>query len=84
MTPAEAGYHWISLAADSPRPARLVQRRRAARMPGTKTAPAASDVLRVRVFELVDGHGQVRAQLNVEDSGEVVFRLRDADGTIRG
>ena len=49
----------------------------------TTAAETSSDVLRVRVFELVDDHGQVRAQLNVEDSGEVVFRLRDADGTIR-
>jgi hypothetical protein len=49
----------------------------------TTAASTSSDVLRVRVFELVDEHGQVRAQLNVEDNGEVVFRLRDADGTIR-
>jgi hypothetical protein len=42
------------------------------------------DVLRVHAFELVDDKGQVRAQFNVEEpSGEVVFRLRDAGGTIR-
>jgi hypothetical protein len=42
------------------------------------------DVLRVRAFELVDGHGQVRAQLNVDETnGEVIFRLRDEEGTIR-
>lgn len=30
-----------------------------------------------------DREGLVRAQLEVEASGEVVFRLRDASGTIR-
>ncbi len=46
----------------------------------TQTIP---QVLRVRAFELVDDNGEVRAQLNVESNGEVVFRLRDAKGTIR-
>ncbi|HSK89470.1 MAG TPA: hypothetical protein VK880_14000 [Anaerolineales bacterium] len=41
------------------------------------------DVLRVRSFELVDEAGKVRAQLNVEPSGEVVFRLRGEDESIR-
>ena len=41
------------------------------------------DVLRVRAFELVDEEGQVRAQFSVEESGEVVFRLRDEHGVIR-
>jgi hypothetical protein len=40
-------------------------------------------VLRARAIELVDERGQVRAQLNVEPSGEAVFRLRDAGGAIR-
>ena len=40
-------------------------------------------VLRARMFELVDDHGQVRANLKVEPDGEAVFRLRDAMGTIR-
>jgi hypothetical protein len=31
----------------------------------------------------VDEHGQVRAQLEVESSGEAVLRLRDAEGQIR-
>lgn len=44
---------------------------------------AVPDVLRVRAFELVDEHGQVRAQLNVEPEGGVVFRLRDENETIR-
>lgn len=39
-------------------------------------------VLRARAFELVDENGQVRAQLNVESNGEVVFRLRDQNGMI--
>ena len=40
-------------------------------------------VLRAQSIELVDDSGQVRAQLNVTPGGEVVFRLRDAKGTIR-
>jgi hypothetical protein len=40
-------------------------------------------VLRAQAIELVDGSGRVRAQLDVTSSGEVVFRLRDAKGTIR-
>ena len=49
-------------------------------------AAHASDVqtvLRAQAIELVDGGGRVRAQLNVTPGGEVVFRLRDAKGTIR-
>jgi hypothetical protein len=41
------------------------------------------DVLRARMIELVDDHGQARANLKVEPGGEVVFRLRDAQGAIR-
>ena len=41
------------------------------------------DVLRARMLELVDESGQVRANLKVETGGEVVFRLRDAKGTVR-
>ena len=40
-------------------------------------------LLRARAIELVDESGKIRAQLNVEQNGEVVFRLRDAKGTIR-
>jgi hypothetical protein len=40
-------------------------------------------VLRARMIELVDDRGQVRANLQVEPGGEAVFRLRDAQGTIR-
>ena len=46
-------------------------------------AQAVPSVLRARAIELVDDRGLVRAQLDVESSGEVVFRLRDASGTIR-
>jgi hypothetical protein len=46
----------------------------------TQTAP---QTLRARAIELVDDNRQVRAQLNVEPNSEVVFRLRDAKGTIR-
>ena len=47
------------------------------------TAQPAQSVLRAQAIELVDARGRVRAQLNVESSGEVVFRLRDSSGTIR-
>jgi hypothetical protein len=40
-------------------------------------------LVRARAIELVDEGGKIRAQLNVESTGEVVFRLRDAKGTIR-
>jgi hypothetical protein len=40
-------------------------------------------VLRGRALELVDERSQVRARLNVEPNGEVVFRLLDQRGTIR-
>lgn len=46
---------------------------------GQGTAP----VLRGRALEVVDERGQMRARLNVESSGEVVFRLLDQEGTIR-
>ena len=46
-------------------------------------AQSVAPVLRARAIELVDDRGLVRAQLDVESSGEVVFRLRDASGTIR-
>ncbi len=47
---------------------------------GAKRVPS---VLRARAIELVDGRGQVRAQIKVEPNREVVFRLRDRDGRIR-
>jgi hypothetical protein len=46
-------------------------------------AQQVPNVVRAEAIELVDGRGRVRAQLNVESSGEVVFRLRDSSGTIR-
>lgn len=46
---------------------------------GGQPAPA---VLQAQAIELVDGKGQVRAQLNVSGD-EVVFRLRDKNGVIR-
>ena len=46
-------------------------------------AKRVQSVLRARTIELVDGRRQVRAQIKVERTGEVVFRLRDQDGTIR-
>ncbi|MCI0487274.1 MAG: hypothetical protein L0229_11820 [Blastocatellia bacterium] len=40
-------------------------------------------VIRAQAIELVSDGGQVRSRLNVEPSGEVVFRLLDKNGTIR-
>src|ERR1044072_6149078 len=40
-------------------------------------------VVRTRAFELIDENGKTRAQINVEKTGEVVFRLRDETGKIR-
>jgi hypothetical protein len=40
-------------------------------------------LLQAQAIELVDSRGLVRAQLNVGSEGGVVFRLRDANGTIR-
>jgi hypothetical protein len=49
--------------------------------------PAGADrvpsVLRARAIEIVDGRGQVRAQIKVERNREVVFRMRDRTGAIR-
>jgi hypothetical protein len=42
-----------------------------------------TEVIRVRALELVGEQGQLRARLNVEPNGEVVFRLLDQAGTIR-
>ena len=47
------------------------------------TAQPTASVLRAQAIELVDARGRVRAQLNVESDGAVVFRLRDSSGTIR-
>ena len=46
-------------------------------------AQSVAPVLRAQTIELVDEQGQIRAQINTESSGEVVFRLRDAKGNIR-
>lgn len=47
------------------------------------TAEAVPSVVRAQTIELVDAHGRVRVSLEVETNKEVVFRLRDANGTIR-
>ena len=46
-------------------------------------ARTPAPVVRGQAFELVDGNGRVRSRLNIESSGEVVFRLLDQEGTIR-
>lgn len=50
---------------------------------GQTKSPNPPKVIRAQSIELVDSKGQVRALLNVEESGETVFRLKDANGTIR-
>lgn len=37
----------------------------------------------VQEFDLVDKNGQQRVNIKVEENDEVVFRMRDAKGTIR-
>ena len=41
------------------------------------------DKISVKEFELTDDKGMQRASIKVEEGGEVVFRLKDANGTIR-
>lgn len=50
---------------------------------GSTNASSEAPILRGRALELVDDRGRVRAQIDVYPEGEVVFRLRDAKGTIR-
>ena len=40
-------------------------------------------VLRGHSFELIDDKGQIRAQINIEEDGQVVLRLRDETGAVR-
>jgi hypothetical protein len=51
----------------------------------TSSPPAAAvlPLVRARAIELVDSKGQRRALLSVADNGEAVFRMMDAQGTIR-
>ena len=45
---------------------------------------SVTPIVRTQAFELVDKSGRKRAQINVdEQTGEVVFRLRDSKGDIR-
>jgi hypothetical protein len=45
---------------------------------------SVTPIVRTQAFELVDNSGRKRAQINVdEQTGEVVFRLRDSKGDIR-
>ncbi len=41
------------------------------------------DKISVREFELLDTSGKRRASIKVESTGDVVFRMMDATGTIR-
>jgi hypothetical protein len=50
---------------------------------GSALAGPEKRVLRGEAIELLDEQGKVRAQLDVEPGGEAVFRMRDANGTIR-
>jgi hypothetical protein len=51
-----------------------------AREPQTEKVPA---VLRAQLFELVDKHGQVRAQLHLGEDGGGNLRLRETSGEVR-
>lgn len=44
---------------------------------------ATEDVLTVRELRVVDANNKERASIKLESTGEIVFRLRDASGTIR-
>lgn len=52
---------------------------------GAGPAPerASPPVVRAGALELVDDRGKIRARLNLEPGGDVVFRLMDQSGTIR-
>jgi hypothetical protein len=47
------------------------------------TSPEAPKVVRAQSFELVDGQGQVRAQLFLGEEGGGNLRLRDETGRVR-
>lgn len=49
----------------------------------TSARSDVAPIIRARAIELVDDNGKTRAQLDIEKTGEVVFRLRDPNGTIR-
>jgi hypothetical protein len=46
-------------------------------------AAGIAPALRARSLELVDESGEIRAQINVEATGEVILRMRDEEGNIR-
>jgi hypothetical protein len=46
-------------------------------------APETQPLLRAELIELVDARVVMRGQLKTEDDGDVVFRLRDRNGTVR-
>jgi hypothetical protein len=50
---------------------------------GSAQQEPAPAMLRAQRIELVDEHGVVRARLNTEDDGTVMFRLFDSKGDIR-
>ena len=54
-----------------------------AAQPKSDVSQGVQSIVRARAIELVDDRGHVRASLNVATNGEAVFRLRDADETIR-
>jgi hypothetical protein len=50
--------------------------------PRTQEPVQAPSVLRAQLIELVDGQGNVRAQLHLGDDGSGQLRLRDAKGNV--
>lgn len=55
----------------------------ASRGDGTQAASATPRVLQAELIELIDAKGAVRAQLQTEDDGAVILRLRDRNGNVR-
>jgi hypothetical protein len=49
----------------------------------SESESAQAPVLRGRALEIVDEHGKVRSRINVEQDGEVIFRMADRSGAIR-
>jgi hypothetical protein len=49
----------------------------------SQTKHPQAQVLRGRALEIVDEKGTIRSRINVEQDGEVIFRMADRSGAIR-
>ena len=50
---------------------------------GASAQEGIPGTVRMKVLELTDDNGRVRASIKVEPDGQVVLRLTDQDGTLR-